>query len=80
MPPTPKPKEIPAWQQDYAKELLRTINKTATFASRGGGWWSLLVEGKVTVQAQKRSDILAMTERLKLRENCCTEQPKAEFF
>jgi putative transposase len=36
------------WQKAYIAELLRTANKTATFVSCAGGWWTLVVNGEVT--------------------------------
>lgn len=76
MPAAKKPDDL-TWQQEYARELLRTAGKVATFQRYSGGWWTLVIDGEAAFQRRQRKDILAMTENLKKRPDHVPATPAA---
>jgi len=55
-----------AWQEEYARELMRTTGQSCAFEPcMGGGWWRLAVDGREQRTRVRRADVLRMTERLR---------------
>lgn len=55
------------WQEEYARELLRTSGKTCRFIKKGS-WYRLVMgsQPEWAGQSYRKDDIIKMTERLKL--------------